>query len=184
LALKHCVQRLVSKGDEAAPRTRSIRIVQDELGKPIAELTDNPGTMIGDISLSHSNGLAMAVASAAGSFVGLGIDVEKVEERSDSWAHDYFTEEEVRMADESGNRMLALTGMWSLKEAFFKALGTGLRFDLKEVRVAAVDDMGRATLELGPDARQHLENHAPGSIEARLERQDNVVIAKVMIRKG
>jgi phosphopantetheine--protein transferase-like protein len=183
LALKNCVQRLVANGEQAAPLTRSIRIVQDELGKPIAELTDNPGTTIGDISLSHSNGLAMAVASASGSFVGLGIDVEKVEERSDSWAHDYFTEDEIRVADESGNRMLALTGMWSLKEAFLKALGTGLRFDLKEVRVAAVDDMGRATLELGTEARQHLETHAPGSIEARLERQDNVVIAKVMIRK-
>ena len=183
LALKNCVQRLIAKGDQPVPSTKGIRIVPDELGKPIAELTDSPGTVIRDISLSHSNGLAMAVASAAGNFAGLGIDVEKVEDRSDSWAQDYFTEEEIRTADETGNRMLALTGMWSLKEAFLKALGTGLRFDLKDVRVAAVDDMGRATLELGAEARQHLETHAPGTIEARLELQGNLVIAKVMIRK-
>ncbi len=183
LALKHCVRRLLTNTDQEGPQTRGIRIIQDELGKPIAELIESPGTAIGDISLSHSNGLAVAVASAPGSFVGLGIDVEKVEQRSDSWVTDYFTDEEIRAADEAGNRMLALTGMWSLKEALLKALGTGLRFDLKDVRVTSVDEMGRATLELGKEARAHLEKHAPGSIEARLEQQDNLVIAKVMIRK-
>jgi phosphopantetheine--protein transferase-like protein len=183
VALKHCLQRLVANGENSAPLSKNIRIVQDELGKPIAELIDSPGTTLGDISLSHSNGLAMAVASATGCFAGLGVDVEKIEERSASWAEDYFTEEEIRAADESGNRTLALTGMWSLKEAFLKALGTGLRFDLKDVRITEVDDMGRATLDLGSEARQHLESHSPGTIEARLEHQDNVVIAKVMIRK-
>jgi phosphopantetheine--protein transferase-like protein len=183
MAAKRCVRRVLSEADEQAPAPRQIRIVQDDLGKPAAELASTPGLKVSDVSLSHSNGMAVAVAAAPETFLGLGVDVEKIESRSGTWEEDYFTDEEIRTAGETDTRDRTLTGMWSLKEALVKALGTGLRFDLKDIRVTDVDDRGRAVLELRNEAQNYLRKAGGGTIEARVDEQEDMVIAKVLIRK-
>ena len=157
IALKRSIRRVMATTDTGTISENSIRIIQDEQGKPIGELSVKPGLQINSISLSHSNGLAMAAATVPGTFEGLGIDVEKVEARSDAWAQDYFTEEEIQAAGESGQRWLDLTRMWCLKEAALKAIGTGLRFDLRDINVAALDEAGRAKLEFRNEAAKHIE---------------------------
>lgn len=161
----------------------NIRIVQDEQGKPIGELSVKPGLEISSISLSHSNGLAMAAATIPGTFEGLGIDLEKVEVRSEAWVQDYFTEEEIHAAGDSSSRWIELTRMWCLKEAALKAIGTGLRFDLRDINVAALDRVGRAKLEFRNEAAKHIEKASTGQFEARAEEKDGIVIARVIIRK-
>lgn len=181
-ALKRIIRRVASVAGEELPEQRQIRIFQDENGKPFAEIVGFPGRKLSDLSLSHSNGLAMAAAAVPGAFAGIGVDVEKVEVRSDSWAQDYFTEEEIRAAGEEDTRWLELTKRWCLKEAALKALGTGLRFDLKDINVARVDKSGNATLEFRNEAYDCLKAHGKGRITAKVERQDHLVIARVLLR--
>ncbi len=97
VAVKKSVQRILAASNEPAVQEKCIRIVQDDKGKPRVELVGRPGSKMADVSISHSNGLAMAAAAVPGAFVGFGVDVEKIEARSDAWAKDYFTEEEIQL---------------------------------------------------------------------------------------
>jgi phosphopantetheine--protein transferase-like protein len=183
VAVKKSVQRILAASNETAVQEKGIRIVQDDQGKPMVELVGRPGSKMADVSISHSNGLAMAAAAVPGVFAGFGVDVEKIEVRSDAWMKDYFTDEEIKLANASDNKWAVLTGMWSLKEAALKAMGTGLRFDLKEVQVANLDETGNARLKFCNEAGRHLESMAAKELEARVREQDGLVFARVMIRK-
>jgi phosphopantetheinyl transferase len=182
IAVKKSVQRLLSASGEPASQEKAVRVVQDPKGKPSAELTDRPGFRIGHVSLSHSNGLALAVVALPGVFKGLGVDVEKVEPRSESWVNDYFAPEEIRVANAADERWLEFTKIWCLKEAALKALGTGLRFDLKDVCVTSLDGTGRATVELRNEAGRYLDESGWGALDARVEDRDGLVVARVVIR--
>jgi phosphopantetheine--protein transferase-like protein len=183
IALKKSVRRLLATSDGQAPALKKIRIVPDAQGKPAAELSHRPGVPVAELSLSHSNGLAIAAAAAPGLFEGLGVDLEKVAPRSDAWINDYFTEDEIRAAGDDDSRWLEFTRMWCLKEAALKALGTGLRFDLRDINVVSTDRSGRARLEFRNEAAQHLNSSGLGSIEARVEENEGIVLARVVIRK-
>jgi phosphopantetheinyl transferase (holo-ACP synthase) len=184
IALKSSVQRLMAASGKEAPRNSSIEIVTDDQGKPMALLAGQSGGALGNVSLSHSNGLAMAAASATDIFQGLGVDVEVVEVRTDSWVTDYFTDNEIRAAGNGDRRWLELTRMWCLKEAALKAMGTGLRFDLREIDAGSVDARGRARLEFHNHAARYLEDTPAGEMEARVDEANGMVIARVLMRKA
>ena len=183
VALKKSVQRSLAVRCGNTPLGKSIRITQDELGKPSAELSDRPGFSVGEVSLSHSNGLVVAIATAPGSFEGVGIDIEKTEARSEAWVRDYFTDEEIFAASRDEDRWAQLTRMWCLKEAVLKAFGSGLRFDLRDICVADLDDYGRARLEFRNGAAAHFNENGKRAIEARVEEREGLIIARVLIRK-
>lgn len=181
VAVRKCLERLLATAGSSHLRGE-IHIVQDEHGKPLAELSGQPGTQIGEVSLSHSNGIAMAMAGLPGEFRGIGVDVEKIESRSEAWVGDYFSEEEIVSAGNGDRRWAELTGMWCLKEAALKALGTGLRFDLKDIRVASLDSSGRAVLEFRNEAAQHLKKLGWNNMEARVDERDGLAVARVLFR--
>jgi len=184
VALKQSISRLLAAAGSEPPETSSIEIAYDDNGKPLPKLPDAMSDVVGHVSLAHSNGLAMAAAAAMDGLEGLGVDVEKVEIRSDSWMQDYFTEEEMRAAGTGDRRWIELTRMWCLKEAALKAMGTGLRFDLKEIDASVVDAAGRCDLRFTGAAADHLQAACCGSVEARVEDHDSTVTARVLIRKG
>ena len=66
IALKRSIRRVMATTDTGTISEKSIRIIQDEQGKPIGELSGRPGLEMNSISLSHSNGLAMAAAAVPG----------------------------------------------------------------------------------------------------------------------
>jgi acyl transferase domain-containing protein/NAD(P)H-dependent flavin oxidoreductase YrpB (nitropropane dioxygenase family)/NAD(P)-dependent dehydrogenase (short-subunit alcohol dehydrogenase family)/phosphopantetheinyl transferase/acyl carrier protein len=183
VAVKRGVGRLLATRGQTVSG-KAVRIVQDDLGKPSALLGDKPRVLVGDLSLSHSNGMVLAAAAAPGEFIGLGVDMEKVEPRSEAWVQDYFTEEEIGEAGTDDGRWARLTRIWSVKEATLKAFGTGLRFDLRDVGVSSPDDSGRAVVVLSNQAARHWEQHGSGSIEARVEEKDGLALARVLIRNG
>ena len=182
VAAKRSIQRLLTTSTGTPPPGRDIRILQDDQGKPMAVISDKPGIPIGDVSLTHSNGLAMAAATDPQAFQGLGVDMEKVEERSEAWITDYFTDQEIRAAGETDRRWLEFTRMWCLKEAVLKAMGTGLRFDLRDIGVASIDKSGQARLEFHNEAADHWAKRGLGTVESRVETNEGVVIARVLIR--
>ncbi len=181
-ALKRIVRRVAAISGEEPPEEKRIRILQDENGKPLAEFVGMPDRKAPDLSLSHSNGLAMAAATIQGAFTGIGVDLEKIEVRSDAWVQDYFTQEEIRAAGNGDARWLELTKRWCLKEAALKAMGTGLRFDLRDISVSSVDKSGNATFEFRNEALQCFKDNCDGKIIAKVERQDHLVVARVLIR--
>jgi phosphopantetheine--protein transferase-like protein len=184
VALKRSVQRLLVISGGEAPPLNSISIVADEYGKPTAAPVGGAGRPFGLVSLSHSNGLALAAAANADKFEGLGVDIEKVESRSEAWVKDCFTDNEIQAAEKADDRSLELTGIWSLKEAALKALGAGLRFDLKDINAERVDAGGRAILEFRNEAARYLEQNSTGPIEATVEARADMVIARALIRKA
>ena len=182
MALKSSVRGLLVAINEEPPKLNEICIEPDPQGKPVVSLPDAPDWG-GAVSLSHSNGLAMAAVAAPGDFIGLGIDLEKVEPRTEGWAEDYFTPEEAAMADGSNDRWLTLTMFWSLKEAALKALGTGLRIDLKDVQVLSVDEHGRAELHIKDESLALIGKDHDHRLHGRVEQNGDLVVARVIIRK-
>lgn len=98
-------------------------------GKPLLQGVDL------SFNLSHSrDGAVMAVSRQRR----LGIDVEELSRSIDieSIASEYFDEAETRCLDSAADseRPWSFLYLWTLKEAFFKALGSGLSDDISRVR--------------------------------------------------
>jgi 4'-phosphopantetheinyl transferase len=94
----------------------------------------------GSLSLSHRDDLA-ACALTLEPGRSTGIDLEKVETRSEEFILDYFTQAEIeRIAacpPEQHERWVALT--WSIKEALLKLAGIGLRLDTRKIELVRAD---------------------------------------------
>ena len=80
------------------------------------------------ISISHSGALPLAaIKPGGGDFIGA--DIEIIEDRCAAWYADYFAPGEL-----GGNDPSEATKLWTVKEAALKALGLGLRADLRDAR--------------------------------------------------
>lgn len=105
---------------------KDISILKDTDGKP--ELYINGKRPNFMLSISHSGDFASAVASKELKF--LGIDTEKIEVRTRSWAEQSFYNTEYHTNSDDK----FLTTLWAKKEAVVKALGVGLSVDLYDIR--------------------------------------------------
>ena len=104
-------------------------------------------------SLSHSGAFGL-LAVAAGR-VRVGVDVEEVRPRRhlDALAARVLNDEEHAAwlaIDDPDDRLRAFLGEWTRKEAYVKALGTGLATPLRDVP-AQVEGWRTGALDLGPD---------------------------------
>lgn len=91
-----------------------------------------------EISISHSGRIALACAVTMWD-LRVGIDVEQIAEREEGFEALALTPEERRaLADWTGpGRAEAVTQHWALKEAWLKAVGTGLRACLTDLDIFA-----------------------------------------------
>lgn len=153
--LTQCVPELSGVND------RRLTIANRPEGAPYVLLDGEPLPL--QLSLSHREGLA-AAAVVLSNEVGLGIDLEWVEDRDASFYADYFTTGEVRLLNEFSSDQTAWAGtlIWSAKEAMLKALGLGLRVDTRSVEILRIanekdDDWGQLELNVPgvPDSHWH-----------------------------
>ncbi len=81
-----------------------------------------------DFNLSHSgNVVALAVSDNK-----VGIDIEKIENIDLKISKDYFHNKEIEFVySQKGKELENFYKIWTLKEAFVKAIGKGLSFPLK-----------------------------------------------------
>ncbi len=80
------------------------------------------------LSISHSENYAIAVIGS----IPLGVDIEKIEERNESFYKEAFTERErSTISNEKGLG----TVYWTIKEAVSKALGEGLNISLHDIEI-------------------------------------------------
>ncbi|MCA9568129.1 MAG: 4'-phosphopantetheinyl transferase superfamily protein, partial [Myxococcales bacterium] len=125
-----------------------IRVLTAPSGEPIARV---PGERDVRVSVSHRDGHAVAVAVRGAR---VGIDLEGVEPRSESFTSQWLSDGERALAGEDAVRTNLV---WSAKEAVLKALGTGMAIAPRFVQVTALGD-GTVDIALeGPALDRHRE---------------------------
>jgi NAD(P)-dependent dehydrogenase (short-subunit alcohol dehydrogenase family)/phosphopantetheinyl transferase len=151
------------------PALADVVVLKDDNGAPYIELRGEAATALPDAELppttiTHSHGVAIAGIAAPGEPSTVGIDLEVIEPRNDSFAKNYFTENERQLevpsdllGSDDDPRSTLLTLLWSIKESVSKALGLGLNLKLGEVLVTGLRKDGedvRATVQLRERAEQ------------------------------
>jgi 4'-phosphopantetheinyl transferase len=105
------------------------RFTCDADGKPRIDPHIHCGEL--PFNLSHTKGLVAAAVAAYGT---VGVDVEQIDPVKAKFAivEEYFAPAEVRMlkAVPEADRTLSFFHLWTLKEAYIKAIGTGLNTPL------------------------------------------------------
>lgn len=148
---------LLDRGlSEYGLREASVKIALGQHGKPY--LPDHPHI---HFNLSHSGEKVLAVFASTP----VGCDVQKLKKADLKLARRFFREEEyayiAAQPDElQGSR--AFCRIWTLKESFLKAVGTGLRTPLNSFGFQLLGD-GSAVLRqsLCPDRFRFLEYELP-----------------------
>ncbi len=134
---KHLLQTCLERALKVRLPLDAIGIYNDTHGAPVAMADCGSRIVEWAISLSHSHsyGFSAALPDRA---IGLGADIERVDEREWRFVEDYFTLDEIDRvcAAPMGRRETLITAIWSAKEAALKALHRGLTIDTRRVHCA------------------------------------------------
>ncbi|MCF2139109.1 MAG: SDR family NAD(P)-dependent oxidoreductase [Candidatus Lokiarchaeota archaeon] len=128
-----CAKMAYFKYLNQIPKYLEIEVVKRESGQPYFIKTNTKETIPIHLSISHSHFFACAVVNHNP----IGLDLEKIEDRSPSFYKEVFTLEEQRYINQNS---IIGTQFWTAKEAFSKAIGTGLKMNLKEIELAHKPD--------------------------------------------
>jgi len=155
IAAKDAVRALwwQEKGERLFPA--DIEIEADQYGRPSARrrLRDGAeksthGEAFPGVSISHSNGLVAALAAFRPR---VGLDIERIVERSAAFTRIALNDEERTLLDGFADRHEGLARFWCAKEAASKALGRGLVEGAGSLIIRAADPVtGQVLVALGP----------------------------------
>ncbi len=127
----------------------SVGIVQDEFGKPCLAGQSGRSPLVA-FNLSHSGDLALL---AVGGGPALGVDIEAIRPVERGVAGSVFAPDELAMLDAmpAHRREAAFFACWTRKEAYAKALGTGLSMALDSFAVSPDPLLPAAFLRIDGD---------------------------------
>lgn len=128
MAAKQAIVDEIYQRAEDTVSWRDIEIVSGQRGQPTFRLLSSPETLIPEeysLTLSHTAGQAVAALSFVRESGLVGIDIERERICPADFSRAFLTEREFRSYIETG--LLSPLSLWCYKEAFLKALGTGLR---------------------------------------------------------
>jgi holo-[acyl-carrier protein] synthase len=115
------------------------------------------------------------------------IEVERLEalaERGDSYLEKVFTPAEIEYCQNHGRKAEHLAVRFAAKEAFLKALGTGLRDGLSFTDIEVQnDDLGKPSLLLTGKARECVEGLGIRQVFVSLSHIKAVAMAVVILEK-
>jgi phosphopantetheine--protein transferase-like protein len=136
IALKDAVRSLARRDSDEMLYPIEIFSVHSENGKPtIYGEGEAAGLLEGiEVSLAHKGDAAIAVASKEP----IGIDLERIEEKAESFGEAVFTPRERELLA-SLQQPEAAIRFWVAKEACAKKAGTGLEGNPRRFEVSAVD---------------------------------------------
>jgi phosphopantetheinyl transferase (holo-ACP synthase) len=179
------------------PALADIVIAKDEHGAPYVELrgeapTQLSGVTLPNISITHSNGVAIAALAGPSRAGKVGVDLELIEQRDDSFAKNYFsaTERALELPDVNASgdaRSVLLTTLWSVKESVSKALGLGLHLNTGEVSVEGLEARGDtivADVTLSGRAQEAFDALSGTSLEVRAEVDGTFAFASAWLELG
>ena len=132
------IARRILSADKVHP-SEIVFGVEDQ-GKPFVQ---GPASAITPFNLSHTDGLVVCLVGSNRKHLQLGVDVERLDRRtSTDLAERYFAQPEIEClnqeTDAEAKKKLFLK-IWTLKEAFIKAIGTGLRTPLSHFAFNQLD---------------------------------------------
>jgi phosphopantetheine--protein transferase-like protein len=139
------------------------------------------------ISIAHKSGRAVAFAGSPALYAGVGIDLERIEERPQSFFETAFTERERLILSDADDAQRALlsTRFWCAKEAVGKALGRGLEEILTVLEVQCCRAEGRVRVGVRSsvqDLPEAFVNFRP--VDVFTTKDDEFLIALVAIPLG
>ncbi len=138
---QHIVGRGMAKHllGECGVSPKAIQFCCLEHGKPIVK---TPAEVNQPFNIAHTDGLVLCGIGQTQHQL-LGVDIERMERRTDpELATRYFSTPEVEYVhsfDDPSRRKLAFLRVWTLKEAFIKAIGTGLHTPLSDFAFENID---------------------------------------------
>jgi len=151
LVTRALVRHVLSHYADVPPGAWSF--MQNDHGKPIVSA---PWSGFAAFNLSHSAGMIVTAVAAEGQ---IGIDVENLQRRTTGidLARRFFSAEEVSLllARPPEHRHETFLQIWTLKEAYIKAIGQGLSFPLDRFAMSLPAD-GPPRIAFAPK-----ENHSP-----------------------
>ena len=125
MAAKYAAMSAATVQDiDAVPQWLALEVAAATDGRPFILAADNPGRVLPDISISHSHGLAAAMAAVHGR---CGVDIQKVTPSVIKIQKKFAAPAEVDILHDlagSGPEASQLTLLWAAKEALKKAIGT------------------------------------------------------------
>ncbi|PYP71946.1 MAG: holo-[acyl-carrier-protein] synthase [Gemmatimonadetes bacterium] len=120
--------------------------------------------------------------------LGVGLDVVETERIAQALAahglrfeERVYTSTELAQCAQRADRAQALAGRFAVKEAFFKALGTGLAPGLSFRQVEVIERDGRPALRLQGPAADQARKRGVGAIHFSLSHQPGVAAAVVIL---
>ena len=141
-------------------RFYDVEIRKSNTGKPEVIITNNQTDLL--ISISHSGAFAASIVCNGMDYKGIGIDIEKIESREESFLNVGFNQSEIeklktdntRGEKKSNSRVDEdITRFWTIKESILKSLGLGLKADLKDIEI--IDpDQGSKGIRMKNDVEQ------------------------------
>ena len=127
--VRHALASLTPRG------AKPVRIVVDQQGKPV--LARALGQAPWHFNISHSGDLVACALSRAN----VGIDIESISRATDhlAIAHAYFSPDEaIWIGARQGSVNRRFVALWTVKEAYLKAIGIGLAVPVAGVVTSAV----------------------------------------------
>ena len=148
IAAKESVRRFLKEYYQARWSYADVTICTNDMGKPyaIGEWLDFLSAKL-DIAIAHT---AQFIIALAGANVKIGVDVENATRNlSEEFTAGVFNPEELDLAAHALNPAQTIIKFWCAKEAVSKALGVGIRYSPKDMRVAGYDaETGKLTMRL------------------------------------
>ena len=108
-----------------------IVINKDERGKPFVEGREDVF-----VSISHSKGAVMVGISDKP----IGVDIEMLKTRRKTVEKRVFTDREISLIDSSTDENKAFFVLWTLKESYLKAIGTGFADNAESICFYSLDE--------------------------------------------
>jgi phosphopantetheine--protein transferase-like protein len=153
MAAKEAARRLWQAAGRPPTYPADLAIVADERGRPRLTRLAHPGdTDSPAISIAHCDGVAVALAALDPS-VRVGIDVEAVRERTESFLVSAFTpgEQSILSRWPASSRNEWVARFWCAKEAAAKAAGVGIGLGSAGAEVIEVEpETGAMRVQLAP----------------------------------
>ncbi len=184
---KEAVRRLLQENYSLDVWLADIDIYQDNRGKPLVR-----GEWLNKIeaapalSLTHSNGVAVALAADSSSGISVGVDIESVHRPGKGFPEVAFAPEERDLlpppqTPEFHEWCLRL---WCAKEAVGKALGRGLPNLLRDLKVVAVNSQtGIVSVEVTNKLAQDYRHLAGKPLQAYTAGSEEFIVASAFIKE-
>jgi phosphopantetheinyl transferase len=134
IAAKDAVRHLLWARGEGPIFPVEIDVSSGPRGEPLVACRYAPELRI---SIAHRDGTAVALA---GEGVPVGIDLERIDSRTEGFDDLAFTPEEQALLPDDGTRDEWRTRMWAAKEAVAKWRGTGMEGDPRSLRIDGMDE--------------------------------------------